>query len=444
MVTCGRTKSVDCLADFNAARERAGLEAFIAETNAEKKLPTSKTEYLAAICSAIQEASGLHLPYHCRVDTMRKLSSVLVVAAVLGAAHGVENGNSGQKGSAKSVDCLADFNAARDRAGLEAFIAETDAKKKLPTENEGYIAAICSAIQEASGLHLPYHCQSVDCLADFNAARERAGLEAFIAETDNDKKLSTGDETYIGKICSAIQEASDLHLRHHCRPADGCSAAVSYWKKAHVNFGELPAEYEEPKDVYADSQNVSLVALYNPKEGATLDCAYITCPISTKTTTAAPTTTSVSTTAATSSPSTSSSDGSGGTGGTGGNGGGGGGGGGGSSFFSAERSAGASASRDVQGRASAAAPIFYPVSREGDSGDPQRTGPSVRRLSTTSETVTGLVCLTNPAALVKGQKPFTSLGLVKEAELGEIFLKLSCLACVSATAVSAVSAEQQE
>ncbi|CDJ29530.1 SAG family member [Eimeria mitis] len=287
---------------------------------------------------------------------MRKLSSVLVVATVLGAAHGVESGSSGQKGSAESVDCLADFNAARERAGLDAIIAETDATKKLPTESKAYIAAICSAIQEASGLHLPYH----------------------------------------------------------CRPADGCSAAVSYWKKAHVNFGELPPEYEEKKDVYVDSQNVSLVALYNPKEGATLDCAYITCPISTATTTSAPTTTSATTSSSSSSSDTGgASGGTGGNGGSGGggdsgsNGGGGGGGSSGGSFFSAERSAGASASRDVQGRASAAAPIFYPVSREGDSGDPQRTGPSVRRLSTTSETVTGLVCLTNPAALVDGQKPFT-------------------------------------
>ncbi|CDJ31931.1 SAG family member [Eimeria mitis] len=60
-------------------------------------------------------------------------------------------------------------------------------------------------------------------------------------------------------------------------PTDGCSAAVSYWKKAYVNFGELPSKYEkEETGVYAQSRNRSLVALYNPKEGATVDCAYIT------------------------------------------------------------------------------------------------------------------------------------------------------------------------
>ncbi|CDJ28744.1 SAG family member [Eimeria mitis] len=99
--------------------------------------------------------------------------------------------------STKSVDCLADFNAARERAGLEAFTEEKEANKKLPTGESSYIDEICSAIKEASGLHLPYHCQ-----------------------TDTQKKLPTGDETYIGKICSAIQEASGLHMCHHCRDSD--------------------------------------------------------------------------------------------------------------------------------------------------------------------------------------------------------------------------------
>ncbi|CDJ29425.1 SAG family member [Eimeria mitis] len=400
---------------------------------------------------------------------MRKLSSVLVVATVLGAAHGVESGSSDQKGSAKSVDCLADFNAARERAGLEAFIAETDNEKILSTGDETYIGKICSAIQEASDLHLRHHCRKrsrCDCLlicgkvvnvTEANTKRE--GTYAYAPETGPvdgcSAAVSYWKKAYVNfgelppeynKDTDVYKDSRNLSLVALYNPNEGAtldcayitcpistatttaaptttsSAAVSYWKKAHVNFGELPPEYEDKNDVYADSQNMSLVALYNPKEGATLDCAYITCPISTATTTSAPTTTSATTSSSSSNDAggsgggTGGSAGSGGGGGTGGNGGSGAGGDSGSSgssgdnggsFFSAERRAGVSASRGFEGRASAAAPIFYPVSREGDSGDPQRTGPSVRRLSTTSETVTGLVCLTNPAALVDGQKPFT-------------------------------------
>ncbi|CDJ31930.1 SAG family member [Eimeria mitis] len=320
---------------------------------------------------------------------MRKLSSVLLAAAVLGAARGVESGDSNAEGSAAPANCLADFNAARERAGLEAFTEEEEEGKKVPTAKEE-IAKICSAIQEASGLHSLYRRRTgaafnitgatverdgtyadcalsgnvksklgsgptyfnvfvikelrrpfpdaplasagvagrhplapADCLADFNAARERAGLEAFIAETDATKKLPTGEEEHIAAICSVIGEASGPHFSqtvplclaaymrlcsaHNGKasditgagvkregtyayapetgPADGCSAAVSYWKKAYVNFGELPPEYNGDTDVYAESRNRSLVALYNPNKGATVDCAYITCPVSTTTTT---------------------------------------------------------------------------------------------------------------------------------------------------------------
>ncbi|CDJ29529.1 SAG family member [Eimeria mitis] len=236
---------------------------------------------------------------------MRKLSSVLLAAAVLGAAHEVESGDSTEKGSAASADCLADFNAARERAGLEAFIAETDASKKLPTDKKEYIAAICSAIEKAS------------C-----------------------------------RICLAIS---------------GAASDVT-----------VPDAEREGTYAYAKP---------TPQDGATVDCAYITCPISTTTTTTTPTTTS-DTTASTELP-TSPNDG------------------GGAGLFNAEPKDAGSASLDVQGQASAAAPISSPVSGDEESEDPQRAGPSVRRLSTPSETVTALVCLTNPAALVEGKKPFS-------------------------------------
>ncbi|CDJ31458.1 SAG family member [Eimeria mitis] len=280
---------------------------------------------------------------------MRKLSSVLLAAAVLGAAHEVESADSDEKGSAAPADCLVDFNAARERAGLEAFIAETDAEKQLPTGKDEYLAAICSAIQKASG-----GATSEITVADV----KREGTYAYAPETG---------------------------------PADGCSAAVSYWKKAYVNFGELPPEYKEDTDVYKDSRNISLVALYNPQDGATVDCAYITCPVSTTTTTTTSPTPSV-TSGTTDAPTT--QDASGGV-----------------LPSSADPEALSPAGSEVQGRASAGAPTSSPVSRDEESEDLQKTGPSVRRLSTpsetVSETVTGLVCLTNPAALLQGKKPFS-------------------------------------
>ncbi|CDJ31456.1 LOW QUALITY PROTEIN: SAG family member [Eimeria mitis] len=203
---------------------------------------------------------------------MRKLSSVLLAAAVLGAAHKVESGDPNEKGSAAPADCLADFNAARERAGLEAFIAETDATKKLPT-----------------------------------------------GEEKKPEPLARGP----------VQPQQGRH-----------------------------------SDVYAESRNRSLVALYNPNKGATVDCAYITCPVSTTTTT----------TVATSAGSTDKEEEDDADG-------------------SKETVNGLGGERETGGPAS--------------SGEQPKTGPTVRRLSTPSETVTGLVCLTNPAALENEKKPFS-------------------------------------
>ncbi|KAL8452785.1 hypothetical protein Emag_002158 [Eimeria magna] len=56
-----------------------------------------------------------------------------------------------------------------------------------------------------------------------------------------------------------------------------CSTAAEYWKGAIANFNSLPPEYQKNASSYTSSRNVSFVALFNPKANAAVDCAYVTC-----------------------------------------------------------------------------------------------------------------------------------------------------------------------
>ncbi|CDJ28742.1 SAG family member [Eimeria mitis] len=138
----------------------------------------------------------------------------------------------------------------------------------------------------------------------------------------------------------------------------GCAAAVSYWKEAHVKLGNLPPVYEGNTDVYAESRSRSLVALYSAKDDATISCAYITCPVSITSTTTVSTPT--------------------------------------------EPTAGGEEEEEEREDEE-----NLPVGNEGEPKSQPKPGPTARRLSTSSETITGLVCLTNPPALVQGEKPFS-------------------------------------
>ncbi|CDJ31932.1 SAG family member [Eimeria mitis] len=284
---------------------------------------------------------------------MKNFSSILLAVAVLRTARGEESKDPNL--NAESADCLADFNAAREKAGLEPFAAETTDTNKMPITNSAYIKAICDTIKGT------------------NVSKQAADY------------VRTGTYAYAPQI----------------GPADGCSAAVSYWKKAYVNFGELPPEYtEDDTGVYAESRNRSLVALYNPKGGATVDCAYITCPASTATSTSTPSTTTPSTTTPSTTkpnpeettpeqtgPITPQPE---------------------SAAYLHPASVGG---RDSESPAKAFTP---PVSDEEEIKVAKEDGQPVRRLSATSETVTSLVCLTNPAALTQKQ----STGRTKSSPMG--------------------------
>ncbi|CDJ50848.1 SAG family member [Eimeria brunetti] len=269
---------------------------------------------------------------------MKKFSSFLLTAAVLGAVGGVEGAGTGtQQGEAVTASCLTEFNTARERADLHPFTAETNENKKLPIEESAYVEKGASVSKTAGQW-------------------ARAGTYAYAPQTG-----STAN----------------------------CGAAVTYWKAAYVNFGDLPPVYHQSDEgVYADSRNRSLVALFNPKAGATVDCAFFTCPIPTTTTT------TVSTSAATEG-ATDPTEGAEPTLG-------------GESYFSnREQKIAESASVESHSSEPAAAPSALPISLGEQTQSQQQGGPSVRRLATSDGTVAGLVCLTNPAALVDGQRPFS-------------------------------------
>lgn len=180
-----------------------------------------------------------------------------------------------------------------------------------------------------------------------------------------------------------------------------------------MNFGDDPPPVytNDTTGLYADVRNRSFVALFNPKKSATIDCAYFSCPISTE---------------ETPNGGGGSSNGGGGGGGSGGNGAGGNGGNGNGgngngngrvSGRSQENEHHTPADLEGQSEEDEAVPFAFPVSEEtgsrqlqkeqkDEAPDSAQTQPP-RRLSTSTQFVRGLVCLTNPPALVLGQMPFT-------------------------------------
>lgn len=57
-----------------------------------------------------------------------------------------------------------------------------------------------------------------------------------------------------------------------------CQGAVDYWKSAVTSFGGRPPNYIKGKTPYEVAANVSFVALFNPQDKPTMDCAAVTCP----------------------------------------------------------------------------------------------------------------------------------------------------------------------
>ncbi|CDI74850.1 SAG family member [Eimeria praecox] len=62
-----------------------------------------------------------------------------------------------------------------------------------------------------------------------------------------------------------------------------CQAAVNSWKAAFPGFeGVLPPAYDANIAPYNNTQSISFISLFNPKDDPKVDCAYFTCPTPTK------------------------------------------------------------------------------------------------------------------------------------------------------------------
>ncbi|KAL8452784.1 hypothetical protein Emag_002157 [Eimeria magna] len=140
------------------------------------------------------------------------------------------------------------------------------------------------------------------CFNELNHYRLAAGFSAFtgsnILPLQNQDSGLSGEGSKAGPdeeskffkyACNSLQSENsapfikDATFAVHSQSgADAdCSAAVEFWKGAIANFDSLPPEYQEQAASYADLKNVSFVALFNPKPNAAIDCAYVTCKMTT-------------------------------------------------------------------------------------------------------------------------------------------------------------------
>ncbi|CDJ61528.1 SAG family member [Eimeria maxima] len=133
----------------------------------------------------------------------------------------------------------------------------------------------------------------VNCLGVFNEARSRAEFDPFTTGEAGMHKLPIDNPTYVKEVCKALEEEASSKKSNLSSKQEGtyahalqsgetgdCSAALSHWSKSLGNFGMLPPVYtNDNAGSYANARNRSFVALFNPRKGASIDCAYFICPI---------------------------------------------------------------------------------------------------------------------------------------------------------------------
>ncbi|CDJ62587.1 SAG family member [Eimeria necatrix] len=149
--------------------------------------------------------------------------------------------------------------------------------------------------------------ESVECLAEANAAREAAGLANFKDAEEQDKLSNPeppelADGSQWKKLCEHLIpqtetgaqsrstnpfEAGTYAFKSLTAAKPDCKETVDYWKAAYKNFTGLPPSKNDAETLYDDQDNVSFVALYNPSSNATADCRVVTCT-QTNTSTAGP------------------------------------------------------------------------------------------------------------------------------------------------------------
>lgn len=157
---------------------------------------------------------------------------------------GVNAGTGGETAAnaAKRVSCWDQMNELRGIVGFPDLtqtnifkITEDDWKAKAPTTLPEYLKEVCGAIQNS--------------------------------QVPTDYAKASGTYAY------AVQTGEN---------AD-CQAAVNSWKAAFPGFeGVLPPAYDANIAPYNNTQSISFISLFNPKDDPKVDCAYFTCPTPTK------------------------------------------------------------------------------------------------------------------------------------------------------------------
>ncbi|KAL8274832.1 hypothetical protein Esti_001238 [Eimeria stiedai] len=128
----------------------------------------------------------------------------------------------------------------------------------------------------------------VDCLKAFNSARADAGFQPFLqSRSDIFVEDHATAQAFLNMGCEALRtstpppnpekyNATIALVAQDGQLAD-CDKAVAEIQKARENFSGVPGPYVKGEAPFNNIENVSLVALYNPKRNAELDCYYFSC-----------------------------------------------------------------------------------------------------------------------------------------------------------------------
>lgn len=148
-----------------------------------------------------------------------------------------------------------------------------------------------------------------NCLDQFNAARDKVGLEACTAPTTKQLlEFATGSKrtedknSFLEAVCNGGLTEKTTNAETHkltgtfayfvqSGEKENCDAAVESHKEGFEALGSsLPPAFHKDTTPYNNHKAVSFVSIYNPKPKATLECIYVTCPATvTTTTTVSPT-----------------------------------------------------------------------------------------------------------------------------------------------------------
>lgn len=156
-----------------------------------------------------------------------------------------------------------------------------------------------SHLQESAGSSAASNSKNLglrmNCFKQINRARRDVGFpDLKDGQKDRDRGLPLDDDDFVGTQCMLVAAMLGKALVHEpTRPVyrryttyafttqkgPDCQGAVDYWKAGFYNFKTIPPVYKKSVSVYRSFQNTSFISLFNPQEDATMDCAFLVCPL---------------------------------------------------------------------------------------------------------------------------------------------------------------------